>query len=1059
MPRPTIWFEPSEQAPFYHERQSESGPPAGTRVLEISSRSGQALGRSLSAMNLRDPDTGKPVEAVYQAAKCYGSGGPAGHVLSNGYDAKREDAVRRRGGELRGFEHGGQFWPASTGTRFYDRLWMRAAVAHGIGSVGYDAFSDMFHGPRSMACQARSMAMLQGMIRARQTQALEDPETFERLMTSGRREGPPSPSTRNEGPTIRIAVCGDAAFENPDLVERKLDELLARAGTARVTLIDSGGDGPEIDAARWAAARGIAHHSHAAERQSDAGTRGHAEALLRDVSPHLVIDFSKDARNHPLANAGSAGGVAVEQVDATSETTLTATGRLTALEAIGAGRARLAEGERLDAPAPAEAARIANADPATAGEIRIAVCGSGKRADSALIEAKLEELRERAAPAALRLACRQAANAGSAEHVVETWARKTGTRCDRYGRTDALTSDTELWDRVLDEQKPHLVATFSRGEEFSDRAIAGALRRNIPVEQTDPGGRTWTSTGNRVTFSTSDRHDSGARPNAAWVNPIEGRTAADTARLLPGAARKATWAQHGAQGPSERVLNLRHRETEAAINAGRAVRVDRRTEWGNPFPLPRPATKEERNEAIERYRDYLAASIDAGRVDPQRLARLAGRQLACHCAPEACHAEVLAAAADWIGRPRSREAPQAKPETTPTSVARESAPVETTPETPSKGKAPTPLEADKQAAPAARVEPEPVGDPFERQRALLERMGASTEQLARYDDAVTEHYLTASEEEPAAERIANTAERHPAMAGARALDEHRKQLADAGAASERQLARLDTQIGTLQAAARHAAAMRETERAEPSQSERRTLQTAAEPARIASEIARVLGRSGPAPVRRPSSAAAPPPAPAPRDDPNDTTERREVRVAVCGARRFDEVETLRTKLDEVRGRIGRGPMRLITGGSTGAETAAARWAVEAGVPCDEYPPDWEQHGRAAAYRRNPTIIEHGQPHVILSFQRGDNPVGDDLVELAETSGIPIEEVGADGRTACRRKQADLRQLSERGSDERVEAPEPAARPAAATGWTMAALDKQFGERPESEDAPAKSYAH
>ena len=129
------WFTPSNQPPFVTEHGPTEPIPKGTRVLEISSRSLSARGRSLSAMALRavgnDGDDRLVVESVYQAAKCYGDEGPNDRPARNGFDAKRIDRDRRKTGQLRGFQHDGAFWPAASGSAFYDNLWIRSAVAAG----------------------------------------------------------------------------------------------------------------------------------------------------------------------------------------------------------------------------------------------------------------------------------------------------------------------------------------------------------------------------------------------------------------------------------------------------------------------------------------------------------------------------------------------------------------------------------------------------------------------------------------------------------------------------------------------------------------------------------------------------------------------------------------------------------------------------------------------------------------------------------------------------------------------------------------------------------------
>lgn len=85
-----------------------------------------------------------------------------------------------------------------------------------------------------------------------------------------------------------------------------------------------------------------------------------------------------------------------------------------------------------------------------------------------------------------------------------------------------------------------------------------------------------------------------------------------------------------------RAVNLRHEAYD--------VRIDRKTRWGNPFVMRKEA---DRARVIEDYRTWLWAEIRAGRITLEDLAALAGKRLGCHCAPRACHGDVLAAAATW----------------------------------------------------------------------------------------------------------------------------------------------------------------------------------------------------------------------------------------------------------------------------------------------------------------------------------------------------------------------------------------------------------------------------
>lgn len=69
------------------------------------------------------------------------------------------------------------------------------------------------------------------------------------------------------------------------------------------------------------------------------------------------------------------------------------------------------------------------------------------------------------------------------------------------------------------------------------------------------------------------------------------------------------------------------------------VRIDRQTEWGNPFVMGRDG---DRAEVIEKYRKWIL-------TQPRLLGKiktLKGKTLGCWCSPAACHGDVLAELAD-----------------------------------------------------------------------------------------------------------------------------------------------------------------------------------------------------------------------------------------------------------------------------------------------------------------------------------------------------------------------------------------------------------------------------
>lgn len=81
---------------------------------------------------------------------------------------------------------------------------------------------------------------------------------------------------------------------------------------------------------------------------------------------------------------------------------------------------------------------------------------------------------------------------------------------------------------------------------------------------------------------------------------------------------------------SPRVLNV----YKGGIPPGAAY-IGRSGKWGNPFVIGKDGN---RAEVIAKYRAWLLARPDMVEVARRELA---GKDLVCFCAPQACHGDVL----------------------------------------------------------------------------------------------------------------------------------------------------------------------------------------------------------------------------------------------------------------------------------------------------------------------------------------------------------------------------------------------------------------------------------
>lgn len=134
-------------------------------LLEVSTKSEEALGRSLSAFNLEvGVAVGRkaPIEVAYQGSKVFQFGGPFTDLFSVEPREAKRDSRLRESGTLVAFEFGGLRFPLNPPTAFYDWLFLRALARNPalVESMSpYRGFTDIeFNPQRSINCQARSCA-------------------------------------------------------------------------------------------------------------------------------------------------------------------------------------------------------------------------------------------------------------------------------------------------------------------------------------------------------------------------------------------------------------------------------------------------------------------------------------------------------------------------------------------------------------------------------------------------------------------------------------------------------------------------------------------------------------------------------------------------------------------------------------------------------------------------------------------------------------------------------------------------------------------------------------
>ena len=112
------------------------------------------------------------------------------------------------------------------------------------------------------------------------------------------------------------------------------------------------------------------------------------------------------------------------------------------------------------------------------------------------------------------------------------------------------------------------------------------------------------------------------------------------------------------------------------------------------------------------------------------------------------------------------------------------------------------------------------------------------------------------------------------------------------------------------------------------------------------------------------------------------------RVLICGGRKYEDRTVLYGALDRLH--AARPFTLVIAGGARGADTLAAEWAAERGVPIQVYMAEWERLGRKAGPIRNQRMLDEGKPDLVVAFPGGRGTAG--MMALARAAGVEVVQI-------------------------------------------------------------------
>ena len=148
----------------------------GKSVLEVSTKSLQPLGVSLSAFNLSFTDKEKglefTVESAYQSGKVFSNGGPYSDLMYKDSLSAKRDYRLKESGPLTGYKLFNTEFPLYPEKYFYSWLYINTLIKNiehnksiHDGIIQFDGFTDIeFNPKKSINCQAYTLALYVSII-------------------------------------------------------------------------------------------------------------------------------------------------------------------------------------------------------------------------------------------------------------------------------------------------------------------------------------------------------------------------------------------------------------------------------------------------------------------------------------------------------------------------------------------------------------------------------------------------------------------------------------------------------------------------------------------------------------------------------------------------------------------------------------------------------------------------------------------------------------------------------------------------------------------------------
>lgn len=113
-----------------------------------------------------------------------------------------------------------------------------------------------------------------------------------------------------------------------------------------------------------------------------------------------------------------------------------------------------------------------------------------------------------------------------------------------------------------------------------------------------------------------------------------------------------------------------------------------------------------------------------------------------------------------------------------------------------------------------------------------------------------------------------------------------------------------------------------------------------------------------------------------------------MKVLICGSRNWPTAR--KQEITERIDQLQTGDT-VIAGAAKGVDKLAAEHARGRGLTVEEFPANWDAHGKSAGFKRNVKMLNE-RPDLVIAYQYNDSPGTNHTIEQAFLRGIKTEVV-------------------------------------------------------------------